>query len=177
MTVAPAKSELSANVTRKLPCRRHDPCLDLHFLRLAVELRQQAIDCRNGLWNVVDDDSVGAVIRDHIATLRNEFFNRDDYVLGLGIAQETCHRDFVHSQCLGFDLCPAAIRFVLQSLHGRDAQYVSFKLARQVVVLENNIQRLVPRHVVENYGQVSVNGRIEHDVQPADLVYEPEEIL
>ena len=47
VAIAPAEAELRADVARELPRRRHHPRLDLHFLRLAVKLRQQAVNYGN----------------------------------------------------------------------------------------------------------------------------------
>ena len=77
VAVAPAETELRADVAGKLPGCGHYSGFDFNFLRLAVQLRQQAVDGRNHFRNVVDDDGVGAIIRHHVAALREEFLYRD----------------------------------------------------------------------------------------------------
>ena len=93
------------------------------------------------------------------------------------IAQETGHGHFIHRQRLGFDLGAASIGFFAQRLYRSDAQHVALELAVEAVVLQNYIQGLVPRHVVQHDGQRTVHGGIEHHVEAADLMDEPEEIL
>ncbi len=66
---------------------------------------------------------------------------------------------------------------LLQCFDRRDAQDVAFKLARQFVVLQHDVERLVPRHVIQDDRQGSIHVRIEHDVQSADLVDQAEEIF
>ena len=70
-----------------------------------------------------------------------------------------------------------AIRFFLQRIHGRDAQNVAFQFPRQVVILEHDVQRLIPRHIIEHHGQGAVHIGIEHHVQAADFVDQPEEVF
>ena len=64
-----------------------------------------------------------------------------------------------------------------QGFHGGDAQYVAFKFAVQAVVFQNNIQRLVPWHIIQHDGQCALDVWIEHDVKTADLVDQAEEIF
>src|SRR5579864_2496049 len=104
MAVAPAKAELCADVARERTSRGHYASFDFHFLRLAIELRQQAVDNRDHFWNVVDDDGVGSVIRYNVAALREELFHRGYGILRLGVAEETGYRNLFHCQRFGFDL-------------------------------------------------------------------------
>src|SRR6202011_5212699 len=46
VSVAPAKTELGADIAGKLARSSHHPSFNFDFLRLAVELRQQAVDGR-----------------------------------------------------------------------------------------------------------------------------------
>ena len=66
---------------------------------------------------------------------------------------------------------------MLQGFDRGDAQDVAFQFARQVVVLEHDVERLIPRHVIEHDRQRAVHVGIEHDVQSADFVNEAEEIF
>src|SRR5436305_4893952 len=75
VAVAPAKPELRADIAGKLPRRGYHASFNFDFLRLAVKLRQQAIDRRNRFRNVIDDDGVGAIVSHHIAAHRDEFLD------------------------------------------------------------------------------------------------------
>ena len=66
---------------------------------------------------------------------------------------------------------------MLQGLDRGDAQNVAFQFARQFVVLEHDVERLIPRHVIEHDGQRAVHVRIEHHVQSADFVDQAEEVF
>ena len=177
MAIAPAEAKLRTDVAGELPGRRHHARFDFHFLRLAVKLRQQAVDYRNHFRNVVDDHGVGAFIRNHIAAHREELLYGEHHILGVGIAQETRDRNLLHGQRFRFHLGAPSIGFFLQRVHGGDAQNVAFQFPRQVVVLEHDVQRLIPRHIIQHDGQGSVHVGIEHHVQAADLVNQAEEIF
>ena len=177
MAVTPAEAKLRADVARETPRCRHHARFDFHFLRFAVQLREQAIDDRNHLRNVVHDDGVGAFVCDYISAHREEFLQGEDYVLRVSVAKKTRDGNFLHSQRFGFHLGAPSIRFLLERVDRSDAQNIAFQFARQIVVLEYDVQSLVPRHVIENHGQSSMHVRIEHHVQAADFVNQAEEIL
>ena len=67
--------------------------------------------------------------------------------------------------------------FLPQRIDGGDAQYIAIQLAGQFVVLEHDVKRLIPRHVIEHDRQIAVDHGIEHNVQTADLVNQAEEIF
>ena len=69
------------------------------------------------------------------------------------------------------------IRFLLQGFDRREAKDVAFKLASQIVVLQNDIESLVPRYVVEDDRQGTMHVRIKYDVQTADPVDQAEEVF
>ena len=46
-----------------------------------------------------------------------------------------------------------------------------------VVVLQHDVERLIPRHIIEHDGQVYRHLGIEHDVEAADFVNEAEEVF
>ena len=93
------------------------------------------------------------------------------------IAEEAGHGDLIHGQRLRLDLRTAGISFLAQRLYGGDAQYVALQLAIEAIVLQNDIQSLVPGHVIQHDGQRAVHLGIEHYVQAADLVNKAEEIF
>src|SRR6202140_4194273 len=95
----------------------------------------------------------------------------------MGVAEEAGDADFVYRERLGVDLGAAALSFPLQRINGGDAQYIAVQLAGQVVILEHDVQRLIPRHVIEHNRQVAVDHGIEYDVQTTDLVNQAEEIF
>src|SRR5580698_10217367 len=101
VSVAPTKAQLRTDVAGKLPRRRYYASLDFHFLRLAIQLRQQAIDRRNHFRNVVDDHGVGTFIRNHFTALREKLLYREHDIFGVGIAQVAGNRNFFHRQRLG----------------------------------------------------------------------------
>ena len=177
VAIAPAEAELRSDVARERPRRRHHPRLDLHFLRLAVQLGQQAVNDGNHFRNIVDDNGVGALIRNHVATRREELLHRQHHVFGVGIAQEARDRNFLHRQRFRFHLSAPPIGFFLQCVHGSDAQNIAFQFPRQVVVLEHDVQSLVPRHIIQDNGQSSVHLGIEHHVQAADFMDQTEEVF
>ena len=93
------------------------------------------------------------------------------------VAEEAGDADFVDRERLGIDLGATVIGFPLQRFDGGDAKYVAVQLAGQIVVLEHDVERLIPGHIIEHDRQGSMNHGIEHNVQTADLVDEAEEIF
>ena len=83
----------------------------------------------------------------------------------------------VDCQQLRLSLGALCISFLAQRFNGRNAQHVAFDLLVQCVVLQHQIECLVPRHVVEHQRERAAHVGIEHDVQTADLVNETEEIF
>ena len=175
--VAPAKSKLHADIASEAARCRNHAGLDFDFLRLAVHLLDDAIDLRQNRWNVGDDQRIGAFVGHHVAALAQEFLNRNQYVFGMRVAEEPGDADFVDRKRLGIDLRAPVFGFPLERVHGGDAQNIAIQLPGQIVVLEHDVQRLIPRHVIEYDGQVAVDLGVEHDVQSADLVNQAEEIL
>ena len=102
--VAPTETKLGADIAGEAAGCGHDAGFNFHFLGLAVKLRQQAVDGRHHRRNVLDDQSIGPVVRDNVAALGEEILHRGDDILGVRVAQETGDRDFVHRQSLGFHL-------------------------------------------------------------------------
>src|SRR5713101_6673153 len=74
------------------------------------------------------------------------------------------------------ELGAPVLGFLPQRFHGGDAQYIAVQLAGQIVVLEHDVQRLIPRHVIEHDCKAAMDHGIEHHVQTADLVNQAEEI-
>jgi hypothetical protein len=111
VSVAPAEAELRTDVTCELPRRRNHARFDFHFLRLAVQLRQQAVNDRNHFRNIVDDHRIGAFIRNHVTALREELLHGEHHILGVGIAEEAGDGNFFHRQSFRFHLCAPSIRF------------------------------------------------------------------
>ena len=93
------------------------------------------------------------------------------------IAEEAGHGDFIHGQRLRLDLRTAGISFLAQRLYGGDAQYVALQLAVEAVVLQNDVQSLVPGHVIQHDGQRAVHIGIKHHVESADLVHQAEKVF
>ena len=57
----------------------------------------------------------------------------------------------------------------------RDADDVVLELLVQAVVLQDDVERLIPRHVVEHDGDFALDGGVQHEVEARDLVEETEE--
>ena len=168
---------MHADVASETASGRHHAGFNFDFLRFAVHLLDDAVNLRQNRGNVGDDQRVGALVGHHIATLTEEFLDRQQHVLGMGIAEEACDADFVHRERLGIDLGAPVLGFPLQRIDRGDAKDVAVQLTGQVVVLEHDVQRLIPGHVIEHDGQGAVDHGIEYDVQTANLVNQAEEVF
>ena len=91
---------------------RNDAGFNFDFLRLAVHLLDDAVDLRQNCGNVGHDQRVGALVGNHITALAQELLDRQDYVLGVCVAEETCDADLIDCQCFGIDLCAAVLGFL-----------------------------------------------------------------
>jgi len=67
----------------------------------------------------------------------------------------------VSASCCGL----AGFRFFFERVDGRDAEDVAFELAVEVVVLENDVEGLIPRHVIEDEREVALHSRIQNNVE------------
>src|SRR5438132_14386963 len=74
-TVAPAKAELHADVASEAARGCHHAGFNLDFLRLAIQLLDDAVNLRQNRRYVGDDQRVGAFVGDHISTLTQEFLD------------------------------------------------------------------------------------------------------
>jgi len=59
------------------------------------------------------------------------------------VAEKACDADFIDRQRLGVDLSAAALSFLAKRIDGGDAQHVAVQLTGQVVVLQDDVQRLI----------------------------------
>ncbi len=123
------------------------------------------------------DQRVGAFVSNYVPTLTQEFLDWQQYVLGMCVTEEAGDADLIHRQRFSIDLSAPVFGFLPQGINGCDAQYVAVQLTGQIVVLEHDVERLIPRHVIQHNRQVAADLRIEDHVQTADLVNQPEEIL
>ncbi len=165
------------DIASKVARGRYDASFNFNFLRLAVHLLDDAVDLRKDRGNIVNDDCVGAFIGHHIATLTQEFLDRQQNVFGMRIAEEAGDADFVDRQSFGIDLGAAVFGFLPQRFNRGDTKYIAIQLAGKIVVLEDDVERLVPRHVIEHNRQVAVHHGVEHDIQTADLMDQAEEVF
>jgi len=102
--VAPAKTKLGTDVSSEAASSGYHAGFNFHFLSLTVELSQQPVDGWHHRGNVLDDKSIGPVVRDYVSALSKETLDCGYNVLGMCVAQEAGNRDFVHGQSLGFHL-------------------------------------------------------------------------
>src|SRR6185437_15063798 len=174
---AVAEPELRTDIAREGPGGSHHSGFDFHFRSLAIQSLQQLIDFREHTGNIFDDQCIAPRIGDDVSSRRKEFLDDRYRIFGLAITQIPRDGLLGNGQGLRFLLRAARLRLSLQSLERRDAQHVALKLALKTVVVEDNGQRLVPRHIVEHDGDAAFDSRVEHHVQPADLMDYAEEIL
>ena len=64
-----------------------------------------------------------------------------------------------------------------QRFYSRNAQDVTVELPSQIIVLQHDIQGLVPRNVIQHNRERSFNIWIQNYIQATDFVNQPEEIL
>src|SRR6202012_1369468 len=149
---------------------------DFHLLRLAVELAKQVIDIRDDRRNVTDDELVRAAVEQDVAASGQKFLQRGRQRFRFRVVERA--RDGGHFLRIVFRLADVAgsLSFLLDGFEGRDAEHVAVELLFESVVLENDVESLVPGYFVEHDRQCALDVGIEHDVQAADFVNQAEEV-
>ena len=96
--------------------------------------------------------------------------------LRLGVVEHAGHGD--HFLRIVFRLANVArgLGFLLDGVERGDAEHVAVELLFEAVVLENDVESLIPRNFVEDDGQGTLDVGIEDDVQAADFVNQAEEV-
>ena len=157
-------AKLGANFARERAVGCNDTGLDFDLLRPAVELADEVVEHRQGARNVANDERVGTIVGNDIAARREKLLERTRKVGRLRVAQHASRGNDVG----GFGLClgeiAALFRLFLQGGPRRDTQDVSIQLLIEIVVLEDDVEGLIPWHVVQNDSQRSLHIRIQHDV-------------
>src|SRR4029077_5464916 len=169
-------AELSANFTREVPVRRDHPCFNFHLLRFAVELADQVIEDWQNAGNITDDERVRTAVGQNIAAWREELLQRGDQVGGFRVAEDAGRGHHIRRFGLRLGQVAVLLSLLLQGVLRCHAQNISVQLLIQAVVLKHDAQRLIPRYVVEDDGEVPLYRRIHHNVQAADLMDQPEEV-
>src|SRR5690242_4867490 len=175
--IAPAEAKLYADVAREIARGGNDAGLDFDFLGLAVQLRQDALDVRKRAGNVLNDERVGARVGGDVAARGEKLLDDRRYVSRVGVAEEVRVLDLLDGQGLSLGLEAASLGFLGKGVAGSDAEDVALEATVETVVLEDDVERLIPGHVIEDEGQGAANVGIENDVETADLVDEPEKVL
>ena len=177
VAVTHTEAKLRTNVPRKVAGSSYYASFDFNFLRLAIQLGQQAVDVRDDGRNVLHDQGIGAIVRDDIATLAQQLLGGGNHVFGARIAEESRDRNFFHGQGFRFLLSAAGFRFLLECFHGGYAKNVAFEVTVEFVVFQNDVESLIPRYIVEDESQRALDLRIQNNVQAADLMNEAEEVF
>ena len=170
------KSELRPDILSKRSRCRYHPRFNLHLLGLAVQLRSQIVNRRYDGGNVADDQSIRTVIRKNVAPRGEELLECFLHGRGLCITQDARHGNRINRLGLRFHQVALRLRLGLQCRPRGDPQNVAVQLLVQAVVLQHDVQSLVPGHFIQNDRQAALHGRVQHHVQPADLMDQAEEV-
>src|SRR5436189_1787419 len=104
MPIAPTETNLGANIPREAAGGSYNSGFNFDFLRLAIELSKQPVNSRHHGRNILNDQSISPIVRDHISALRKETLDCRHDILRVRIAQKSRHRDLVHCQSFSFHL-------------------------------------------------------------------------
>jgi hypothetical protein len=158
------KAELYSDILGKRPARGNHPRFDFYLLRLTIQLPYQIVDDRNNRRNIANDKLVGTIIRKNISALGEKLFQRVLHLVGFPIAQHARHSDRGNGLSLGLFQIALGLRFLFQRVPRGHTQHISAELLVQIVILQHDIQSLIPRHFIEYDGQAALNRWIEHHV-------------
>src|SRR6266849_2768668 len=95
---------------------------------------------------------MSAFVRDYVTPLGKEFLYGWHYVFRVRVAQEASDGDLINGQCFGFLLRALRFGFLAQSIDSSDAQHIPFELPRKTIVLQNDVEGLIPRYVIQDNG-------------------------
>ena len=171
------KAELRANVPRKRACGGHHSGFNLHLLAFPVELANQVIHLRHHRGNVPDDQGIRALIGEDFTSRGEKAPKRLAHCGGLGVTQNARTGDLLDGFGLSLEQVALGFSLFLDCVLGGNAEHVAFQLLVHIVVAQNDVQGLVPRHVIEHQGHRPFYRGIQHHIQAADLVNQAEEIL
>src|SRR3984957_14735832 len=170
------EAELGTDVLGEGAGSGDNASFDFNLLRFAVELVEQVIDIRNDRRNVADDELVRARVEQDVSAGGQKFLQRRRQRFRLRVVEHAGHgRQFLR---IVFRLADVAggLGFLLDGVERSDAEHVAVELLLKSVVLENDVESLVPGYFVENDRQRALDVGIEHDVQAADFVDQAEEV-
>ncbi len=169
-----ADSEAGAQLTVEGILGDHDASLDQDLLHRDIEGRHQTADVLDTALGVLHQESVGARVDGDAATLGEELpplvalkHGRD--LVGLGkvdLHKLGAQRLQLLPITLGLHFHAFARRDLLA---GGDVQNVAIHALVEAPGLQDNVQRLIPRHVVQAQGDVAAHGIADHDVQVGEV--------
>src|SRR5437588_10776080 len=110
------------------------------------------MNCSESRRNMFCDELVRAVVRDYVSPVGKELIYGRHYILRVRVAQEASDGDLINGQCFGFLLRALRFCFLAQSIDGSDAQHIPFELPRKTIVLQNDVEGLIPRYVIQDNG-------------------------
>src|SRR5690348_4219333 len=171
------EGKLRTKLTSKSAIGSHDASLDLYLLGLGIEFTDEVVDYRHNGRDIADDQRVRAIVREHVAARREEFFEGIDHVLGLCVAERASRGDQFSGLDLRLGQIPGFIRFFLHRRFGGDAENVPVELFIEIVILQHDVESLVPRDVIENQRESAFDAGIHDHVQAADFMDQAEEVL
>ncbi|SVJ58119.1 Uncharacterised protein [Klebsiella pneumoniae] len=155
-----------------------DACLDHHLAHRNIQLRNDPPQFVQSLLGLIGDDAVGAVVDGDraapaflafLATIAGHRLEQLGDVRGLGVV----HLDQFPAQWR--QLGDLLLRFQLLALTGGDLvgrghqQYVAELALVQALGLQYQVQRLVPRHVLQAQGDIALHGIRGHQIQVGEV--------
>ncbi len=162
----PLHAELARVVARGLD----DPRFDFDLRLRPIERIDQRRRALQPAGQVADDDGVGPRIDLDIAARRQRRARQQRRQLGrLGVAERAGQQlELARERALFGEL--AALPFLVGQ-HGerRDAHDRPFDRIAQLVIAQDDVERLVPRHFVQRDVDGALHRLVDHDVQPADV--------
>ena len=161
---------LHAEAVGERPVGLDDARFDLDLRLRHVERGQQARRALEALGQVVDDHRVGARVGlDGPALRQRRGREQRLQILGARVAERARH----HPQLAGERLLvrQLAALALLVGQHGqrRDAHDGAVHRVAEAVGAQDDVERLIPRHVAQRDVDRALDGRVDDDVQAADL--------
>jgi hypothetical protein len=135
-----------------------------------IQRRHQLRRRGQPIGQVADDDRVGARIDLHLAPRRQGAAGDDrNQLAGLGVTERPRQHAKLTGQRLLVGQLAALHFFFGEDAERRDAHDRSVDEVAEFVGLEDDVERLIPRHVAQGHVDGAGNGRVDHHVEAADL--------
>src|ERR1017187_4672696 len=166
-----------ADRVRERAVRFYDPRLDHDLRTRDVEVLDEIEDGREVVGQLFDDERVGTRVDEDVTARRHDLACRGRHLCRVRVGDLLEHRAEGAVLVLRLDELEPRVLLLRQLVRGGDAHDVSLEHIAELVDLEDQLEGLVPRNVLQADGDRPTDVRVEDDVQLRQLAEPLERVL